>query len=101
MLLEYCIVNNHSVQPYEYLSTEPLVEKRKLLRFRSRSTTRTYLWKLHHAAAGYADISENKADCRDELLSVSLSQLCTDIRRTDSIEIPAHKNNRAGSSMDI
>ena len=42
MLLGYCIANNISVKPCEYLSTEPLVdEKRKLLRFRSRSTTRT------------------------------------------------------------
>ena len=42
MLLEYCIANNISVKPYKLLSTEPLVdEKRKLLRFRSRSTTRT------------------------------------------------------------
>ena len=63
--------------------------------------TGAYLWKLHHAAAGYADISENKADCRDELSSVSLSQLCTNISQEDSIEISAHKNNRAGSSMDI
>ena len=51
MLLEYCIVNNLSVQPYEYLSTEPLVgEKRKLLRFRSRSTTRTEDVRCPHCA---------------------------------------------------
>ncbi len=109
MLLEFCIANNHSVQPYEYLSTEPLDDgKTYLVRFTSSRRTETLRCpycngqvhicrKLRHAAAGYAEISENKADCRDELSSVSLPQLCTDIRREDSAAIPAHKNTRSDS----
>ena len=42
MLLEYCIANNHSVQPYEYLSTEPLDDgKTYLVRFTSSRRTET------------------------------------------------------------
>ena len=31
MLLEYCIANNHSVQPYEYLSPEIIDDGKKYL----------------------------------------------------------------------
>ena len=63
--------------------------------------TGAYLQKLHHAAAGYAELSWYKADCGDELSLISLPQLHTDISQEDSIEIPAHENTRSGSRMDI